>query len=189
MAIKDATVVTLAEMRTFLNLPTTETGQDSLLEALLDGVNKAVEKYIGVALINTSYTEYYDGDGGNILFLRHYPVISVTSLVDGTTTISSDDYHLYSGEGYIILDGDYFEDDYQNIAITYTAGHGAARTNIPDDIKTAIKLWVSYIHKKDNVAFSQRFGEPVIVQEGAFNIPRDVAFILEPYRIKRLGAV
>ncbi len=188
MAIKDITVVTLAEMRTFLNIPTAETGQDSLLESLLDGVNDAVEKYIGVALINKSYTEYHDGDGSNSLFLKHYPIVTMTSLVDGTTTISADDYHLYSDEGYIIID-DYFEIDNRNVVATFIAGYGAARTNIPDAIKTAIKLWVGYIHKKDNVAFSQRFGEPVMVQEGAFSMPRDVAFLLEPYRIKRYGAV
>jgi uncharacterized phiE125 gp8 family phage protein len=189
MAIKDTTPVTLAEMRTFLNIPTAETGQDSLLEALLDGMTSVIEDYIGVACIVKSYTEYYDGDGSNSLFLKHYPVSTVTSLADGTYTFASTDYHLYSDEGLIILDSDSYSRDYRNIVITYTAGLGAARASVPDAVKTAMKLWVSYIHKKDNAAFTQRFGEAAVVNVVQYEIPREVKLFLEPYRIKRLGAV
>jgi hypothetical protein len=174
-------------MRTFLNIPAAETGQDSILEALLDGVAKTINDYIGVTAINSSYTEYHDGDGSNTLFLRHFPVVTMTSLVIDTSTIAAADYHLYSDEGYIKYD--YFTSGDRNVVATFTAGWGAARANVPESIKLALKLWVSYIHKKDNAAFTQRFGEAAVVNVVQYDIPREVRLILEPYRIKRIGAV
>lgn len=187
MAIADATFVTLAEMRTFLNIPTAETGQDGILEALLDGVAKVINDYLGVSVINSSYTEYHDGDGSNILFLKHFPVVTVTSLVIDTSTIASSDYDLYTDEGYIKYE--YYTSGNRNVVVAFTAGYGAARINVPDSLKLALKLWVSYIHKKDNAAFTQRFGEAAVVNVVQYEIPREVKMILEPYRIKRIGAV
>ena len=141
--VKDTTIVVLADMGAFLNIPPGQTGKDTLLISLLDAYNGKIENYLGVTMINTTYTESYDGNGTDCLFLKHYPIISVISLsIDDTalSVVADDDFYIYAEEGYIKLDSDTFTTtDYRNVDIVYSAGHGVARTNIPDVLKNALK--------------------------------------------------
>ena len=102
MAVKAGTVVTLAQMRAFLNIPTAQAGKDDLLTLLLDAYNGKIENYLGVTMKNSTYTESYDGDGTDYLFLNHAPIVSVTSLsIDGTALSATidDDFYIYADEG------------------------------------------------------------------------------------------
>jgi len=184
------TPVTLAEIRQFLNITeSADTGQDALLITLCDRLTVVIENYIGLSIINKAYTEYYDGDGSETLLVKRYPIVSVTSLTVGTTLESASDYHLYSEEGYIVGDGFAFPADNRNVTLVYTAGFGAAKANVPEAIKLALLLWASYIWKKDNVSYSQNFGESFIVNVVHERIPADVAAMLVPYRVLRFGSV
>jgi len=88
--VQDTTIVTLAEMRTFLNLTDDEnTDMDAALVAILDSYNDEIEEYLGVTLLNSTYTESYDGDDTDKLFLKHYPIISITSLSIDDTALSA----------------------------------------------------------------------------------------------------
>ena len=191
MAILDSTPVTLAEMRAFLNITeATDTGQDALLENLLDDLSDVISDWLGLdTIINAPYTEYYDGDGSDTLFVEHYPIITITSLADGTQSFSATDYHLYEKQGKIVLDGDYFENDNKNILIVYSAGHGAARANVPRAIKTALKMFVSHVYKKHSAFRPRIAGENTIINFGSDEIPKDVESKLAPYRAKRFGSV
>lgn len=190
MAILAGTPVTLAEMRSFLNIgELDDTGQDRVIENLLDDLTVAIEDHLGVAIINKAYTEYYDGDGSDTLFVKRYPIVTVTSLTVDSTVIASASYHLYSEQGRIVADGFDFTGDNRNILIVYTAGWGAARANVPGAIKIALKLWVSQVFKKHVAIINQRFAEGVTVDFGSEDMPDDVAKKLIPYRVIRLGSV
>ena len=103
------------------------------------------------------FTEVYDGNGSNKLFLRHRPIVSVQSLILGTTAvvqssgwgqagfvINSDglSLSLRSGSGgFSSLSGFYsgstssFWKGVQNIQVIYTAGYAAT----PFDIELAAR--------------------------------------------------
>jgi uncharacterized phiE125 gp8 family phage protein len=190
MAIQDATPVTLAEMRAFLNITESgDTGQDSVLENLLDDLTVAIEDYIGVALVTKSYDEYYDGDGSDTLLVKRIPIVAITSLADGTTSYAAADYYLYKEEGKIILDDDTFEIDHQNIHIVYTAGLGAARANVPRSIKVALKMWVAHVYRKHTAILNNMFSGSVNIDFGSEDMPKEVAQKLEPYRLLRVGGM
>ena len=150
MAVQAGTIVTLAEMRLFLNIKvSTQPGKDDLIVDLLDAYNSEIEEYIGVTMLNSTYTESYDGDGTDSLFLPHYPIISVTSLsIDGTalSIVEDDDFYIYADRGLIKLDSDTFTTiDYRNVDIVYVAGQGVARTNVTRVLKQALKMWVARV--------------------------------------------
>ena len=190
MSILDATPVTLAEMRSFLNISeSADTGQDSIIENLLDDLTVAIEDYLGVAIINKAYTEYYDGDGSSTLLVKRYPIVTVTSLTVDTTVESSDDYYLYSEAGDIIADGFGFTADHRNITLVYMAGWGAARANVPRPIKLALKLWVSQVYKKHVAIINQRFAEGATVNFTSEDMPDEVAKKLTPYKVMRFIGV
>lgn len=189
--VKDTTIVILSEMRAFLNIPTGQTGKDSLLIELLDAYNQKIENYLGVTMINSTYTESYDGDGTDCLFLKHYPIISVTSLSIDDTALSvvvDDDFYIYAEEGYIKLDNDTFTTtDYKNVDIVYKAGYGLARANIPDVLKNALKTWVMRVFKAEIIDFSQRFDESSLANIKSQMMPWDIKQDLDYYRCRHWG--
>lgn len=190
MAISDTTPVTLAEMRSFLNISeSADTGQDSVIENLLDDLTVSIESHLGVAIVNKSYTDYYDGDGNMTLLVKRYPIVTVTSLTVDSSAIASTSYHLYAEEGRVVADGFCFTGDYRNITLVYTAGWGAARTNVPRDIKVALKLWVSMVFKKHVAIINQRFAEGAIVNFTSEDMPDEVIKKLVPYRVIRFAGV
>lgn len=181
-----STIVTLAEMRTFLNIPTTQTGKDDLIIDLLDSYNAEIELYLGVTMINSTYTETYDGNGTDSLFLKHYPIISVTSLtIDDTAQVLNTDY--YIRESYIKLDDDTFTEDLNNVDIVYVAGHGATRALISSVLKNALKTWVMRVFKAEVIDFTMRFDESSLANIKSQMMPWDVKHKLDYFRCRYWG--
>jgi len=84
-------------------------------DILLSSTNKRFEE--------TEVTEIYDGDEKSVLFLRHYPVISISSLTINTTSKDSDSYYLYNEIGKIVLKNNaLFPEGKRNIKIIYKWG-------------------------------------------------------------------
>ena len=193
MAVQTGTIVTLAEMRAFLSIPTAQTGKDDLITDLLDAYNEEIEEYLGVKMLNTTYTESYDGDGTNTLFLKHYPIISVTSLSIDDTALSvteDDDFFIYAEDGFIRLDSDTFTTtDPRNIDIVYVAGHGVARINISRVLKQALKMWVGRVFKAEVIDFSQQFDESSLAHIKSQMMPWDIKQKLNYFRNWKWGRV
>ncbi len=184
------TIVTLAEMRSFLNIPTTQTGKDSLLIDLLDSYNTEMELYLGVTMINSTYTETYDGNDKDSLFLKHYPIISVTTLtIDDVAQVLNTDYYIHGEEGYIKLEDDTFGDELSSVDIVYVAGHGAARANISAVLKNVLKTWVMRVFKAEVVDFSQRFDESSLANIKSQMMPWDIKQKLDYFRCRKWGRI
>ena len=190
--VKSTTIVTLAEMRAFLNIPTAQTGKDDLLVTLLDAYNGKIENYLGVTMINSTYTtEKYDGNNTDSLFLKHYPIVSVSELIIGDDTLTASDFVIYD-EGYLKIDSDdysIFTKDVQNISITYIAGWGTSRANVPDVLKNTLKTWVMRVFKAEVVDFSMRFDESSLANIKSQMMPWDIKKDLDYYRCRRWGRI
>jgi len=190
--VQNSTIVTLAEMREFLNLTDAEhTDMDAALITILDSYNDEIQEYLGVTLLDSTYTESYDGDGTDKLFLKHYPIVSVTSLsIDGTalSVETDDDFYIYKEEGYIKLDSNTFTTtDYRNVDIVYKAGHGAARTNVSRVLKNALKTWVGRVAKAEIMDFSQQFNESSLANIKSQMMPWDIKQKLDYFRCRYWG--
>ena len=190
--VQDSTIVILSEMRAFLNnIPDSDTDMDAILVDLLDAYNGKMENYLGVSMINSTYTESYDGDGTDCLFLNHYPIVSVTSLsIDGTalSVVEDADFYIYADKGYIKLDDTTFTTtDYRNVDIVYVAGHGADRDSIPYVLKNSLKTWVGRVFKAEVIDFSQRFDESSLANIKSQMMPWDIKQDLDYYRCRHWG--
>ena len=188
--VATSTIVTLAEMRAFLNLPTAQTGQDAVIITLLDGYNSMINDYLGVTMVTSTYTETYDGNDTDCLFLKHYPIISVTSLSIDEDDLASTDYKVYNDEGYIKIDSttfSLFTKDIRNVYIVYTAGYGTARGYVNNTLKLALKTWVARVFKAEIVDFSQRFDESSLAHIKSPSMPWDVKTMLDNYRCRKWG--
>lgn len=73
-------LVTLATLKTLLEIPDSDTSRDELLDLLGDQVSGAVEEYCGRQFGSNTYTEFLSGDNSPILVLRQRPVVSITGV-------------------------------------------------------------------------------------------------------------
>lgn len=192
MAVAAHVPVTQAEIRDFIKIDSAKTSMNARLDKIADGVATAINNYIGVTMITSSYTEIYDGwtdEGdprGNTLFVDKYPIVAITSISDNDVALTSTEYYLYLAEGKIVLKAKSFTSDYQTIDIVYTAGHGAAAANVPDDLKLACYKWIKVIYEGDVVDFSQQFGESSFAVIAKESMPKDVKALLGSYRCREI---
>lgn len=170
-------------------------GDDSLLATLVTYATKVIENYCDKLFDGAvTRTEYYDGNGGKILFLKNYPVIAITSIDLWDTYLNQStqnytvytDYLLYPEEGYIYLRGGWQEGN-RNYKIVYTAGY-ANQAAVPDDLELACNILAAYYYNNPDKAGIKSFniGNFSTTYTDTQDIPEQVQILLKPYR-KLLG--
>ena len=150
---------TLANIKTYLQI--TGTGEDTILETLIDLVSSAMNLYTGRHLLAKAHTEYYSGDGSDELILRNYPVTAVSSLYnaddnrafDSTTQITvADDVIIVKDKGILKLwnHESAFLKGKANVKVTYTSGYGVVTNpaTVPHDLRFALKRWVAQVYMR-----------------------------------------
>lgn len=121
--------------------------------------------------INSSYTEFLSHKGGKLLWLRNYPVISVTSIHDdvervysSSTLIDPSNYVIDQKQGLVTLDGGYsFSAGLHNVKVVYDAGFGADISSLDDSLKMAVSMWVMISVKRIE---TRQIGTTLVVSEG-----------------------
>lgn len=135
MALVNA-LCTLAEVKTLAGIG--DTSQDARLELIINSVSAQIASYCGCSFARATYTnETYSPSNRQLLILRSWPVVSVSSLtVDGTATtdyVLSPEYSsagfLYRRQGWMgqavyrtVLTDDPVAMD-RTIQVTYVAGY------------------------------------------------------------------
>jgi hypothetical protein len=115
---------------------TAVTTWDTPLQIIVDGVVAAVKKEVGCDIINGTYTsEEVSGTGRTDLPLKHWPILTVTTVTD----IDSNTYTVGAENDYTVEDyclrasTGVWAKGHENLIVTYTAGNGAT---VPRDILT-----------------------------------------------------
>lgn len=178
------------EISSYLDIQSATSEQQAWMQALSDGISKAIQNHCGRDLAKGTYTENYDGSGRRILKLRQYPIISVNSVTytdtNGIqTAVVATDYIIYLEEGWLKLksiaahSSVWIKGD-QDYEIIYDAGYDP----LPDDIKLACRKWVANefqkIEQKLHAVQSRNLGDEVINYQVS-EIPADVKKLLERY--------
>lgn len=152
MAELDTTnaLVTLAEAREYCGIAADDDTYDDRLTDLINAISWRFNKYTRRKLKAQALTEYYDGDGGRILYLNSFPINSVTSLhVDtdrqyGAATARTD-YVTYSDVGKLALTESVFNSGHQSVKIVYNAGFETIPYELAEaalkQIKSAFRKW------------------------------------------------
>lgn len=182
---------------------------DALLDLLRESATASIANYCDRDFLGGSFTELHPGE--SFVFLRNFPVASVTSVkVDASRTfgpeslVSSDDYVVHSDRGVIqwvngplplrsrtgLVNGDLrlWTADPQVVQVIYTTATSA----VPDDVKEAFARLVGHGYRRvktDQAAnfqsvAQQKYGETFVIFERRAEsaIPVDVASMLAPYR-------
>lgn len=132
-----ADLIQLSEVKSYLNLSTTDSARDASLSRLIIQISRAIYNNINRSfIIPKIITEVYDGNGKTQLQLKNWPVISIVSLIIDTTSIPVSSGVNSSGYVFdapdveppgnmqiVYLRGYYFNRGIQNIQISYLCGY------------------------------------------------------------------
>lgn len=191
----------LADVKNYLKIETAITEDDTFITELIKNARVFVERHLARALINQTITEYFDefptADraqkllDARVIKLHIAPVVSITSITyipaDGTPAS-------YSG---VFADTNYFLDNisgangigparickkkgvswptvepYTNaVKVIYTVGYGAAGTDVPGPILTAMRRLVGAWYYGRKGSFDNDFAS--------------VADLLKPYQVHK----
>ena len=105
----------LDNVKRFMKKSTAETEDDALLNAFLLQATSRIEQFLNRNIRYRSYSsELIDGSGTNTLFLKNPPIDTGATLAiyedsnrefGAATEVSSDDYAVHAGSGYVKKDG------------------------------------------------------------------------------------
>lgn len=198
---------TIARVKALLDI--TSTTYDAVLTTMVAAASKRIENYLDRALEQTSRTEEYPiKPRQNVLFLRAYPITSITSIklaldwdYASETPISSDDYKYDADTGmvhftfYPILNyrGDNAAAAPNVMQVVYTGGFATSTANLisafPDIAYAADIQTVAMWRRRDSPqGQSTSVGGGSIAYEGALKLVPDAIEALTPYRRLRFAA-
>jgi hypothetical protein len=168
MSLSNNALTTLENIKEYLNI--TGTDDDLLLENLIDRATGIIEIICNRPLKNVdgqdalvAQTEYFNGGGRSKLFLKYYPISSITSIHDdpdrvygADTLIDSDEYAFWADEGIVEFDGaGTVGSGVKNIKVIYKGGYTAA--TLPYDIEQICIELVAILYKmRDRIGVSSK---------------------------------
>lgn len=180
-------------------------GDDTMLAQLLDAADSFIEKYTGRSFAGGTFTETHPA-GGPMLFLRNFPVASVTSLkVDADRAFGSgterdtSTYAVHADRGVIESRTGPFLTPYrkgwadwpESVKVVYTTATGS----VPAAVKQAFSDLVGHWYRLAKTSLDANFLMLTESMNGTTSkgyswsltrglaIPPGVLKLLEPYRI------
>jgi uncharacterized phiE125 gp8 family phage protein len=196
-------LTSLANVRSFMRIPTAQTDGDTLLTTFVSQASKAIMRYTGREFqpdSTASQTRIFAYRGGGMLFLTPYDLraatlVQIDTETDSPTTLVADEdyflhprqspYNVYEAielRGFTMPAQSENVKPWREVEITGTWGFAT----VPDDVIAAANMLVAFWYRqhsavpgRDMAGEGDRFG-PV-------NMPSAVMQLLAPYRVMSFG--
>jgi hypothetical protein len=140
MAVAANALTNLQSVKDYLQITGAKEEDEKLLENLINRVSTFFETFVGYTFASGSHTEYHSTNGGDSIFPKYLPIISVTSIYDDTnrdfdssTLIASSDYVIMHNRYIQLINTSFSVLGVYNIKLVYSAGYAT----IPGDIAQA----------------------------------------------------
>jgi len=182
-------LITLAEAKTYLGV--TDDDEDDAISDMIDAASNFIEEFCSTAFIQRSFTEYLRG-AQKRLFLKRYPIVSVTSVLDSVPNlIPATDYIVMTELGVLEHFGRFPQAQTAGgqptlWTVTYVAGRYANVFTVSEDVKLAAKRLLAVFRAGDGSAQSVSVGSLSVSYwqpgQGISWVPPQVLALLAPYR-------
>jgi hypothetical protein len=184
----------LAEIKNFLRIVSTDTNDDSVLEQLVEGSSRLIDIETRRTFYARSETHYYNVPESRELWIDDDDLLAITTLTNGdTTTISNTEYNLIPANtvpkyAIVLKEGSLIYWQYSSagnseMVISVAATWGYSSTT-PTDIKVAcMRIAERAYHNRfgENAAESTTITASGVVLTPA-DIPASAARLLASYR-------
>jgi hypothetical protein len=129
------------------------------LERLITVAQGLFEQYCGRKFDEATFTEYWNGDGTDLLFVKNYPIISITSIHDdtgdhtyGASTLIDPTTYAIINDNHVQMYASLFNKGVNNIKIVYVAGYSdetvGTHVPIPKELRQACIAQVGWMFKQ-----------------------------------------
>lgn len=178
-------LINIEDVKSFLGI--TVTTDDDKMMPLCQSAQDYADGYCDRTLEGSTFIEYHDGDGTDIIQLRIMPVVSISSIYDdydrvygSDSLIASTDYAFNPATGIITRVVGVFMNGVNNVKITYVAGYGSGYTNLPYNLKQAL-IYLATAMYLEGKAGVQVFENQEIVYRPSY-LKKEAHKILDGYR-------
>ena len=154
-------LVTLNEIKTYLEIPLTDTSKDAKLEMLGTLATNLVETLCNRNFAVRKYKDVYNTENSSQVFLRHYPISDITSIVYLGTDLLLSDFVIDKDRGVLELIGfsavDFnitprrfttFAKNTGALEIIYTSGFDI----LPEGVKLVVLANIAKLHNSGKYA-------------------------------------
>lgn len=180
--------ITRPEVKEHLRIDPDNDSEDAFIDTIISASTEYFQSRSWRQLMTATYTQYLDEFPSLWVELDKPPLQSVTSikyddLNDVEQTLAASVYQVdtFSQIGRVMLsDGESFPTTFTKlnaVRIEYKAGYGDARDDVPDLIKSTVKLLVAHFY--ENRDFVQRMGN---VSE--IPIPQGIEVLINQHSIR-----
>ncbi len=170
--------VSLSEVKDHLGMSGVDLARDAELTHFINSATSAIEQRVG-PMTRRTVTETHDG--GGVVMLSTYPVISLTTVEDSGITLTSDQvYERYgivrrrSGASPVS-----FTTGLAGVTVTYQAG----RTVVPEDLRHAVLEQVRHMWETQRGQARGRRGGDDYTPGAAYNLTIRVKELIAPYEL------
>jgi hypothetical protein len=143
-------IVNLSELKTYLGIESV--AEQEVLKQCLRYGEAFVSGYIGKALEEATFTEYFDGGNPSVL-LKNTPISSITSVQENAGTQENPDWETVDGDEYfsdltagVIRHETAFTKGIGNVKVVYVGGY--TQSTLPSDLGMVIVEIASMIYKR-----------------------------------------
>ncbi len=126
----------VSDVEQFLQVDLNSTVEASVTNTFIPYVDAAIKRYVGYDIEQATYTETFDGNEQQDIFLRHVPVASITTVTEDGNTLTQgneDDYVYYDNGRLRRIVVRWSGIKPKNISVTYVGGYSSS--DIPNNIK------------------------------------------------------
>lgn len=174
-------LVTVAEAQSYLQLDSVPAG----LDMLITNLSARIEAHTGQWFIARPTVDVLDAGGGDLLFLRRYPVQGTPAVTDLTTGLAVTDFTVYFAQGMLYRPLGW-EAGRQRYKVEYQAGLCQAVTDVPPDVKQACLEWLAARYNRRDPSITQEtLGDYRYAADEADGMPAGVRAALSLYRVPR----
>lgn len=177
-------LTTVADVKSYMGI--THTDDDTMLEDLIDECSDMIEQYVDRKIKDSgAVTEYYNGSLNGKIFVRQYPVNSITSLAYASGTLDAPTWNIISASSGYILDQFSGVLNVANMFVgarNYRLIYRGGFTTVPSDIVRACKICVAdaYHRRDSDGAVNESVGGASVGWDA--DIPMRAQKILNKYR-------
>lgn len=179
MATGDLT--TVADVKAFLGI--TFTTDDALIQTLVSNASAFIGQYCNRRIMSASYTESYNGYGGDTLVPNNFPITQVASVMVDGVVIPAAGSPTQSGfvndDKAIYLRGYSFNTGRKNVQVTYTAGFA---TVPPELAQACIEIIAVKYKRRTEYHVSGRTLDGQMITYNTADVPASAGAVLSQYQ-------
>jgi hypothetical protein len=183
-------LIDVSAVKEFLGIDVND--HDDKIMPLCQSAQAEADKYCDRIFEGSTYIEYLDGNGIDIIQLRNVPIKSITSIYDdldrvygADTLINASDYTFNTNTGVVTAIGFVFGDYPNNIKITYIGGYNGigatSYTALPYDLKQALIYLASAMYLEGQAGVQVMEAQEMVYRPSY--LKKEAYKILDTYRL------